>query len=198
MSILHRIRWGRVGAAGVAIILVTMGLGSSEESPPLTSHSVDIITHDAEVAKPDSTLLANRPWIDHMPHNERDMVTQLVFLDKDGKKMGAMLRASRWRQLAELFKWEPRKTGVTVHFPQLDKKVPVNTRTWACKAPKGFDLCMEISILGKGLRLYSNKRWKLDEPDTYIEDTQGYLLFDPEAINESLDDEMVFEELSAQ
>lgn len=198
MSILHRIRWGRVGAAGVAIILVTMGLGSSEESPPLTSHSVDIITHDAEVAKPDSTLLANRPWIDHMPRNERDMVTQLVFLDKDGKKMGAMLRASRWRQLAELFKWEPRKTGVTVHFPQLDKKVPVNTRTWACKAPKGFDLCMEISILGKGLRLYSNKRWKLDEPDTYIEDTQGYLLFDPEAINESLDDEMVFEELSAQ
>ena len=164
----------------------------------LSSDPADSVVsaEDVEANKPgDSTLLLNRPWVDHMPRSERDMVTQLVFVDRDGQKMGALLRASRWRQLAELFRWEQRRGGLTVEFPQSKKRLPVSTRVWACKdAPKGFDLCLEVSLLGKGMRLYSNKKWSLDEPTSF----SSFLTIDPEAVNASMADEEIFEELSAE
>jgi hypothetical protein len=209
MSIFHRIRWSRVCAAGVAVVLFSWFVADE----PLTAHhsgeqpliadgvSEGLSSHaelngEQEAMKPGTdTLLVNRPWVDHMPRSERDMVTQLVFLDKDGKKFGAMLRASRWRQLAELFRWETRNSSsVTVEFPQNNKSLAVSTRVWACKdAPKGFDLCLQVSLLGKGVRLYSNKKWSLD---TF--DASALLSIDPDAINESLLDEAIFAELSAE
>jgi hypothetical protein len=167
---------------------------SSEPAQDPTVSGVS--AEDVEASKPgDSALLINRPWVDHMPRSERDMVTQLVFVDRDGQKMGALLRASRWRQIAELFRWEQRRGGLTVEFPQNNKRLPVSTRVWACKdAPKGFDLCLEVKLIGKGLRLYSNKKWSLDEPTSFSD----FLTIDPDAVNASMDDEQVFEALSAE
>lgn len=189
MSIFRRIRWGRVAAAGTVVFLLTCMLSSDPAEPGTRAE-------DVEASKPgDSALLLNRPWVDHMPRSERDMVTQLVFVDRDGQKMGALLRASRWRQLAELFRWEQRRGGLTVEFPQSKKRLPVSTRVWACKdAPKGFDLCLELSLLGKGLRLYSNKKWSLDEPTSL----SSFLTIDPDAVNTSMVDEQLFEELSTE
>ena len=78
MSIIQRIRWGRVLLAGAAIMGLTTLFTAGEQS----QHST------VEITKPgdDLAYLANRPWVDHMPRNERDMVTRVVFIDKDNKK----------------------------------------------------------------------------------------------------------------
>lgn len=202
MSIIQRIRWGRVAAAGAALALVFVGGSLLDDD--LSAHSSapggDISALDAEPAKPgDTALLANRVWIDHMPRSQRDMTTQAIFVDKDGQKIGIVRRASTWRHIGEMFRWDARSSGgLTITFPQIDKSVPLNARAWACKdAPKGFDLCMEVSLLGKKARLYSNKKWNLTNTDLDATDldavVSGLITFDPDAVDASSDDEALFE-----
>ena len=189
-SILRRIRWGRVSLAGAAVV----GLGMWAAAP-CESTSCGSMTAEVEAMKPPGTeLLANRPWVDHMPRNERDMVTQVVFLDRGGKKQGAMQRASKWRVVAELFRWDTRRGGLTVEFPQVGRKLPVNAKAYACKGkgvPKGFDLCLDVSLLGRGVQLYSKKSWKIGS----LDEVSDLLEVDPDAVDLSDEDERLFEEL---
>lgn len=186
MSILHRIRWGRVSLASAAVLGLGLWLSDSEETTAASVGALD--------DKPgQQSLLTNRPWIDHVPRDERDMVTQVVFLDRGGKKDGAMARASRWRQVVELFRWEQRSGGVTVELPQVGRKIPVNAQARPCKdAPKPFDLCLDITLLGKGVRLYSKKEWTIRS----LEEVDALLIPDPNAVDLDTDDEALLDLLT--
>lgn len=176
MSILQRIRWGRVTLAGAVVLGTSLWL-SDGDTP---TESLD------GKPKPGNALLANRPWIDHMPRDERDMVTQVVFLEKGNLREGAMLRASRWRQVAELFRWETRAGGLTIELPQVGRKIPISAQASECKdAPKPFDLCLDVSLLGKGVRLFSKKEWKISA----LSDVDALLTAQPDAVDPSADDE---------
>jgi len=179
MSILHRIRWGRVTLTGAAVLALFSWLGGSETSSPLEADG------DVAVMKPGDglALLANRPWMDHMPRNDRDMVTQLVFLDKNNAKTGALMRTSKWRQFREGTRWAARKNGLLIQLPQLDKTIPLSAKAYSCRAPKPFDLCLELSLFGRGVKLYSKKSWTIDDLDA-VDDV---LVVDPDAVGQDAD-----------
>ena len=103
MSLIKRIRWGRILLAGAA----TGGLWHA------LSPECDLAEPAAVVIEADT--LANRPWIDHLPRGERDMVSHVIFVDQ-GERIGAVGRSSRWRQAAELFLWKPGKGAVEVEY----------------------------------------------------------------------------------
>lgn len=169
MSILYRIRWVRVCATAALITAAVWGLGDWGAGE----------RGDVDMTRPSTeTLLANRPWLDHMPKNSRDMVSQLIFVDKDKKKLGAAMRASRWRQFAEIYQWKPTKNGVVIHLQQNDRRLWLQATVRECKgkAPKPFDLCLDIGLLGRGVTLYSKKNWKQSELAA-LQD----LPFDPDA-----------------
>lgn len=190
MSIFQRIRWGRVSLAG-AVVLGT-GLWLSDGEPA----DADAGARD-DTPSPGQALLVNRLWIDHIPRSERDMTTQLLFLDQDGERIGGVIRASHWRHLMEMFRWEHRSGGLALEFPQVGRTIPVNAQARECKdAPKPLDLCLDVSFLGQRARLFSKKGWKTED----MADVDALLaaLIDPDAVDPSPDDEPLFATLQEQ
>jgi len=194
VSILRRIRWGRVSLVGAA--LAGLGLWATAPCDRSCCGTVDAMEGVVGMKPPNTALLINRPWIDHMPRNERDMVTQLVFVDRADSKLGVMQRSSTWRVVAERFRWAPRSGGLTVEFPQIGRKLPVHVRAYACKGkgvPKGFDLCLDVSLLDRGMQLYSKKQWKIGS----LDEVADVLVVDPDAVDRSNEDVLLFEQLQA-
>ncbi|NVB38944.1 hypothetical protein G6O69_13970 [Pseudenhygromyxa sp. WMMC2535] len=112
--------------------------------------------------------LVNRPWIDHVPEDGRDMIGHLVVLEHPKGHFGATGRSSSWRHRVEVFKWEQHGDALHFFFPQDRVRSAVEVRTWACKgeAPAPFDLCLELRARnGRSMTLYSRKDWEIDVRD---------------------------------
>jgi len=180
MSILRRIRWGRVGLAAFAITAVvgvnSMDCDRPSEVTAVTDYGKDL----TEIAKPNNKLLLDRVWIDHLPKDDKDSVNSMIFIDRDGVRVGAISRASVWRRHMEVFRWDRKDGGLSLEFPQVNKTVPVKAEARACdEAPKPLDLCLDVTILKKTVRLYSKKSWAGQELADLAE-VSGGLPFQPD------------------
>ncbi|MEL6345709.1 MAG: hypothetical protein AAFV53_21550 [Myxococcota bacterium] len=169
MSILHRIRWSRVSLAAAAVGALFFGAELLDEP-------------DAQRPGPGLKLLTNQVWIDHLPRSERDMINQLIFIDKHGQRPGFFVRASVWRQFIERGRWTvgQGQEGLQVHFPQNDRRLKMKWRAYECKgkAPEPFELCLDLTIMGRTLKMYSTKEWRVEDIDQ-VEDLA--LPIDPDA-----------------
>ena len=110
----------------------------------------------------DPKLFANRIWAERMPQNERDLVLYFVPTEAGSKRGGVIERASRYAFGGELFRWTRDQSKLSLEFPQRQGKATLSVRTWACsEAPKGFELCLELSDGKNKQRLYSRKDWRI-------------------------------------
>lgn len=113
----------------------------------------------------DSVRLANQVWLDRMPRDDRDMVVNLILVERDQRRVGAVARASRWRAQVEGLLWAREGNRVRMHFPQDHKRAVFAARAWNCagEAPRPFELCLELRRQRDGaprpLRFYSRKDW---------------------------------------
>lgn len=118
--------------------------------------------------EPAPVAIENRFWIDHMPHDQRDLVRQFVPLVHQGRQFGVMGRASHWRVHLDRFLWEKEGDRLRFRFPQDDRRLELAVRSWSCKgeAPAPFELCLELSRGDWRRRLYSRNDWKVGPRDT--------------------------------
>lgn len=108
--------------------------------------------------------LTNRPWIERVPANERDMIGHLILLDHPQGRFGVTGRSSNWRHLLEVYRWRLDGDRLGLFFPQDHVKVGVKVRTWECggEAPAPFDLCLEITdARGRKAVVYSREDWEV-------------------------------------
>lgn len=161
-SLIARIRWGRLLIAAVAVGGLSLIL---DENEPTTIAGDD--------------LLVNRPWIDHIPTSDRDLVTHLLFLDRDGQRVGLVGRASAWRQHIELFQWSQSSGAVKLTFPQDNKEAEVKVAVSRCEAPEPLNLCLKVGQGRGSATFYSSTDWNLATPD--LAAAQAMLPTDPSA-----------------
>ena len=114
-------------------------------------------------ADDDSTrFLKGRPWVDHLPKDAKDKV-HVLFLANDSP-FGATVHGSNYRHLVNSVPHNLDGETLRIVSLQDNLKVAVKVRTWACDdAPKGLDLCMEMSVRGRKIRLYSATEWERGE-----------------------------------
>ena len=113
--------------------------------------------HDDEAAK----RLVNQLWIERMPRDERDLIHGGVLVDHDGNRVGVVGRGSRWRIHQEIFVWRLDGDKLRTRFPQEGTHYDLQVKTWECegKAPKPFQLCLELRRGQRVLRFFSHKDW---------------------------------------
>jgi hypothetical protein len=112
--------------------------------------------------------LVDQVWIDHMPQDERDLITHLVVLDHPQGKFGAVGHSSRWRHMAEVFLWKLDGDKLKLHLPQDRVRVNLGVKTWRCEgdAPAPFELCLQLTNpRGGTVMLYSRDDWKIRPRD---------------------------------
>jgi hypothetical protein len=152
MGLLTRIYWGRVVLAAVAAgaLWQLTSVRAPDTSLPLNA---------------DQTLLTNRPWIDRLPQSERDIISHLMFVDKDENRTGAVGRSSVWQQSAERFQWAPGTDALTLTFPQRNKTGTLRVAVSPCTAPEPMNLCLKIGTGRTATTLYSSTDWHLGSTD---------------------------------
>lgn len=109
--------------------------------------------------------LTNRVWINRMPKNSRDVIRTIAIQKqkKENKhKYGVARAGSNWRTLQDVFLYTLKGTKIEMQFPQENKKVSLNAKTFTCNV-KPFDLCLELSAGKRVLKLYSKKKWTFDQ-----------------------------------
>ncbi|MBI2378282.1 MAG: hypothetical protein HYV07_30050 [Deltaproteobacteria bacterium] len=118
-----------------------------------------------EATKNPLAYLVNRPWVDHVPKSDRDLVTHLMLFEQRSIRLGVVGQASRWRTIRDHLRFKIEGEKVVMEFPQEQKKISFHAKTWTCKeAPEPFDLCLELAHPGKKpIRLYSRSRWRFQE-----------------------------------
>ena len=107
----------------------------------------------------------NQVWIDHIPRDDRDMITHLVLIDHRDGQFGAIGRSSQWRHAIDIFKWNLQRDTLRLYFPQERAKGEVKIETWECEgeAPQPFELCMRLTgNNGRSAMLYSRHEWEID------------------------------------
>ncbi|MFV8751073.1 hypothetical protein ACNOYE_11065 [Nannocystaceae bacterium ST9] len=112
--------------------------------------------------------LVNQVWIDHMPTDQRDMITHLVVLDHPQGKFGAIGQSSTWRHMADVFIWKLEGSQLKIHLPQDSVRAQVGVKTWRCEgeAPEPFELCLQLTnARGGTAMLYSRDDWKIRPHD---------------------------------
>ena len=111
--------------------------------------------------------LHNRPWIERVPRDDRDIITHLTLLDTDDGRFGAAGRSSAWRHVIEIFRWHREDDRLTLDFPQERVRAEFEVRTWECEgeAPRPFQLCLELRRQGRALHLYSRHDWEIEPHD---------------------------------
>lgn len=124
-----------------------------------------MVDDDGEQAQ-STKHLVNQVWVNRLPQSERDMIDYLLLVDSSHGRLGAVGRASQWRQFTELFHWGLEGHRLMLFFPQDERKGKVRVRTWKCRgeAPEPFELCLEISAGQRSMLYYSMKDWVID-PD---------------------------------
>ncbi len=110
----------------------------------------------SEVAS--SEHLINQVWINRIPKSKRDMIRIFVAAEKKKNKYGAVQAASRWRFFSDTFLYTKQGNKLVLKFPQENKKVAVDAKTWKCNV-KPFDLCLELKRGKHSLKMFSKKKW---------------------------------------
>jgi hypothetical protein len=105
--------------------------------------------------------LVNQVWLERMPKDQRDLVWAAVLVQQQGRRVGVLAHASRWRSSSEGFVWRLEKEQLRTRFPQDNKGYSLRVRTWECagEAPAPFQLCLEAKRGDQTLRFYSRKDW---------------------------------------
>jgi hypothetical protein len=106
----------------------------------------------------------NRIWIDHMPRDDRDMITHFVLLDHPQGKFGAIGRSSQWRHMVDVFRWKLDGGKLDLFFPQDRVRGEIEIETWECagEAPAPFELCMKMTNKqGRSWTFYSREDWEI-------------------------------------
>lgn len=110
----------------------------------------------------------NQIWIDHLPKDDRDMITHMVLVDHRDGQFGAIGHSSQWRHLIDIFKWQLQKDTLRLYFPQERARGEVKIETWDCEgeAPAPFELCLRLTNKnGRSAMLYSRYEWEIDPKD---------------------------------
>ena len=115
-----------IGAALVVITAAGAWMGSSDKDPGQ-----------------DSQYLVGRLWMERLPKSERDQVHFLALLD-DREKVGTLAYASAWRVQAENFRFKLQHSRLKLDFPQDHKRLALKVKSYKCKAPEPFTLCLEL------------------------------------------------------
>jgi hypothetical protein len=111
---------------------------------------------------PTAELLVNRVWIERLPVDSRDMIRQLVVLQRSDRPVGVAAHNSRWRVTADLFVWKlDGDHRLSARFPQNNQQASFDVKAWRCtgKAPAPFELCLELRRGSKSVQLYSREDW---------------------------------------
>ena len=126
--------------------------------------------------KPHDSLLVNRIWVDRVPQDKRDVVLHLALMSKGKRKFGAVARTSMWRMYVDLLRFEVDEKVLTLISPQEQTRTRFAYRAWRCKdeAPRGFDLCLELSHRGRQFRLFS-KAGQVYDQEAHLEDVLGQI-----------------------
>ncbi len=114
---------------------------------------------------PARALLVNRIWVERQPTSAKDMVLDLMLLEREEQRAGAVLVASEFRMLIEMLDFEVTGETLRMVFPQEDTTTTVTWRAWECAgtAPKPFELCLELKAGRRVLKLYSMEDWVIDD-----------------------------------
>lgn len=106
----------------------------------------------------------NRPWLERIPEDHRDMIGHMIFLDTRDGRYGAFGRSSTWRHFIEIFLWNREANRLRLLLPQDRKRGRLNVRTWECadESPEPFDLCLELSDGRHSIVYYSHSDWEVD------------------------------------
>jgi hypothetical protein len=107
----------------------------------------------------------NQLWIDHMPRDDRDMITHFVMVDHPQGKFGALGHSSQWRHMVDVFRWKLSGSKLELFFPQDRARGEVQIETWECEgeAPAPFELCMKMTNKqGRSFMLYSREEWEIN------------------------------------
>lgn len=110
----------------------------------------------------------NQLWIDHVPHDDRDMIFHMVLIDHRDGQFGAFGQSSQWRHRIEVFRWQLQADTLGMYFPQDRVRGNVKVKTWDCRgdAPAPFELCMRLTNdEGRSVTLYSREDWKIQPRD---------------------------------
>lgn len=107
----------------------------------------------------------NQLWIDHLPTDDRDMITHFVMIDHPQGQFGAIGRSSQWRHMVDVFRWKLSGNKLGLFFPQERARGEVEIETWECagEAPAPFELCMKMTNKqGRSFMLYSREEWEIN------------------------------------
>lgn len=110
----------------------------------------------------------NQVWIDHIPRDDRDMITHFVLIDHRDGQFGAIGDSSQWRHIIDVFRWQLQRDTLRLYFPQERARGEVKIRTWRCEgeAPAPFELCLELTTKnGRRVAFYSRDEWKIEPHD---------------------------------
>ncbi len=111
----------------------------------------------------------NQLWIDHVPHDDRDIILHMVLIDHRKGQFGAIGQSSQWRHRIDVFRWQLDGHTLGMFFPQDRVRGKVKIETWSCagEAPEPFELCMKVTGEGgRSVTLYSRKDWKIEPHDS--------------------------------
>jgi hypothetical protein len=111
---------------------------------------------------PTAELLINRVWIERVPTDPRDMIRQLVVLQRSDRPVGVAARNSRWKVTSDLFLWKlDGDHRLSARFPENNQQAAFDVKAWRCtgKAPAPFELCLELRRGSKTVQLFSREDW---------------------------------------
>jgi hypothetical protein len=108
-------------------------------------------------------LLANRAWVERMPRSKKDLVTWFVPLELRGKRFGVAQRASHYAFAGERFVYTRDGDHLVLTFQQTERKAKITAKAYECagKAPKPFDLCLDLRSGKEEATFYSKWSWKV-------------------------------------
>jgi hypothetical protein len=111
-------------------------------------------------AAAESSLFANRVWIDRLPRGERDTINALIAISDQA--VGVFDASSRWRGAYELFRYEASGEELRLIYPQSGKREAVRIKARRCD-DHGMDFCLEVDGASRGVkRYYSKKGWEIE------------------------------------
>lgn len=113
------------------------------------------------VEEPAKPRFANHVWVDRLPKDARDRVRVLVPVRKGARTVGVAHHSSRYSVHAERFTFGRKEGKLELRFLQTRTKKRVDARVWRCegRAPKPFQLCLELRDGGRRHMLYSRDDW---------------------------------------
>jgi hypothetical protein len=104
--------------------------------------------------------LVDHPWLERPPRGPRDPVEHLLFLEQRGRRFGVVGKSSAYRLHLDVIRWKLEGDRLRVKHLQDREERGYRVRTWSCpkEAPKGFDLCLELTgSTGESRRFYSRR-----------------------------------------